>query len=47
MKPDQAALDQLQQIIGNTPTSVIGDANHAGKVANAVRDGYLAAMKII
>lgn len=47
MKPDQPAIDQLQQIIGSTPTTVIGDANHAGKVANAVRDGYLAAMKII
>ncbi|KZL35606.1 NADH-flavin oxidoreductase, Old yellow enzyme family protein [Secundilactobacillus collinoides] len=47
MASNSDTVDNLKRDAADAKTWVIGDADHAGKVADAVRSGYMAAMKII
>lgn len=47
MRPNEEAVSALKEAAGQIPVTVIGDALHEGKVADAVHSGYLAAMNII
>ena len=46
MKIDQDALDQLYALAGDVPVKLIGDCNKVGKLGDAVRGGYMAAMYV-
>lgn len=47
MRSNDKIVEKLKKAAGDIPVWVIGDAQHAGKVADAVRGGYMAAMEII
>lgn len=47
MKPNSDAVEAIQALIKDTPVYVIGDCKAPGKVGDAVRGGYMAAMQII
>ncbi|MCD8019097.1 MAG: hypothetical protein LUF92_05775 [Clostridiales bacterium] len=47
MRSNDDVVNALKEAAEGIPTWVVGDASHAGKVADAVHSGYLAAMEII
>ena len=47
MRSNDGEVQRLKEAAGEIPTWVVGDAKHAGKVADAVHGGYLAAMEIV
>ena len=47
MRSNSDAVEKLKTAAGTVPVWVVGDASRAGKVADAVHGGYLAAMEII
>ncbi len=47
MRPNTDVVEKLREAAGDIRTWVIGDAARAGKVADAVHGGYLAAMEIV
>ena len=47
MRPNSEVVDMIKESAGDIPTTVIGDALHEGKVADAVHGGYMAAMNIL
>ena len=46
LKSNTDTVDEIRAAAGDIPVKVIGDANKVAKVAEAVRDGHLAAMEI-
>lgn len=47
MRSNDETVLKLKEACGDIPTWVVGDARHAGKIADAVHGGYLAAMEIV
>ncbi len=47
IRPDAAAVEELKALAGDIPVKVIGDALASGKMGDAVRGGYMAAMEIV
>lgn len=47
IRPDAAAVEELTALAGEIPVKVIGDALASGKMGDAVRGGYMAAMEIV
>ena len=47
IRPDAAAVEELKALAGDVPVKVIGDALASGKMGDAVRGGYMAAMEIV
>lgn len=47
IRPDTAAVEELKALAGDIPVKVIGDALASGKMGDAVRGGYMAAMEIV
>lgn len=47
MRSNDEIVEKLKEAAGEIPVWVIGDARHAGKVADAVHGGYMAAMEIV
>ena len=46
MRSNDDIVEELKEAAGDIPVWIVGDAKHAGKVADAVRGGYMAAMEI-
>ena len=46
MKVDAKALEQLRAMAGDIPVKLIGDCDKVGKLGDAVRGGYMAAMYV-
>ncbi len=46
IRPNSDAVEAIQAMAGETPVVVIGDALKSGKMGDAVRGGYMAAMEI-
>ena len=40
-------VDEIKAMAGDIPVTVIGDSNHPGQIADAVRSGYNAAMAVL
>ena len=47
MKPNSDTVDALKNACAQRPVHVIGDCSTAGKLGDAVRAGYMAAMEIL
>jgi predicted NAD/FAD-dependent oxidoreductase len=47
MRPNEEAVNAIKEAAGEIPVTVVGDALHEGKVADAVHGGYLAAMQVL
>lgn len=47
MRSNDDIVSSLKEACANLPVRTVGDASHAGKVADAVHSGYLAAMEIV
>ena len=47
MKPHTAVVEELKALAGGIPVKVVGDCNQIGKMGDAVRGGYMAAMEIV
>lgn len=47
MKPNSDLVDAVKDMAGDVPVQMIGDCAKAGKLGDAVRDGYMAAMEIL
>ena len=47
MRPNEDEVRALKEAAGAIPVWVVGDAGKAGKVADAVHGGYMAAMEIV
>ncbi len=47
MRSNDDIVESLKAAAGEIPVWVVGDAKRAGKVADAVRSGYMAAMEIV
>ncbi len=47
MTPNQNTVDALLEAAGSIPARLIGDCERAGKLGDAVRAGYMAAMEIL
>lgn len=47
IRPNAALVEELTALAGEIPVKVIGDALASGKMGDAVRGGYMAAMEIV
>ena len=47
IRPNAALVEELKALAGDIPVKVIGDALTSGKMGDAVRGGYMAAMEIV
>lgn len=47
MKPHDAVTEELKTLAGDIPVKLIGDCLKVGKMGDAVRGGYMAAMEIV
>ena len=47
IRPNTALVEELTALAGDIPVKVIGDALASGKMGDAVRGGYMAAMEIV
>ena len=47
IRPNSDTADALKALAGDIPVKVIGDALQSGKMGDAVRGGYMAAMEIV
>lgn len=47
MKPNSDTVTEIKAIIGEIPCEIVGDCDTAGKLADAVRGGYMAAMHVL
>lgn len=47
MKANDDVVESLKAAAGSIPVQVVGDCDHVGKVGDAIRAGYMAAMKIV
>ena len=47
IRPNTDTVEALKALAGEIPVKVIGDALQSGKMGDAVRGGYMAAMEIV
>ena len=47
MKPHTAVVEKLRALAGDIPVKLVGDCLQVGKMGDAVRGGYMAAMEIV
>jgi len=47
MRPDDKTVNEIKSLAYGIPVRIIGDCSKAGKVGDAVRAGYMAAMEIV
>lgn len=47
MKPNLSALNAVKEMAGDIPVCALGDCDRVGKLGDAVRAGYMAAMNVI